>query len=159
MTLITNLLTWWKWRRLGIPSSALDGGRAQHTSAARQRRAGARGRGSAEVQPYTCSGNGAGLGLAMPRSRLLAVTRVCSFTARAVALVLWQNPQGDSHERWGFWAGDRHLGKSCSSHTFAVFLDTCLLAKQDVETRGEPWGCTSYLSTSLPTASWHERAC
>lgn len=84
---------------------------------------------------------------------------VCSFIACTRALIFCQNLQGDSHEQWIFWAEDHYLGKSNSSHVFVVFLDTYLVAKQDVETRWEPCGSTSYLSTSLPTASWHERAC
>lgn len=152
------LSMWKKWPYLGIPSSPFDNHWAQHTSSARQNQAGTRAQGSVEVRRYTSSGNVAGLGLTMPCG-IFCLLYVCSFTARTIALILCQNLQGDSHEWWGFWAGVHHLGKSNSSCTFVVFLGTYPLAKQVVETRWEPCGCTSYLSTSLPTASWHERAC
>lgn len=74
---------------------------------------------------------------------------VCSFTATVIALILCPGLQGDSHVQWGFWAGDHHLRKCNSAGTFVIFLNTNLLAKQDMETRCEPCGCTSYLSTSV----------
>lgn len=123
-----------------------------------QNQAGMRGQSSTKGQWHTCSGNVATLGLTI-LCVSLSLFSMCSFTARAIALILCPGLQGDSHEQWGFWAGDHHLRKCNSPGTFVVFLDTYLLAKQDMETRCEPCGCTSYLSTSLPTASWHERAC
>lgn len=81
---------------------------------------------------------------------------LCELFYHAIALILCP---GLSHEQCGFWVGYHHLRKCNSPGTFVVFLDTDLLAKQDMETRCEPCGCTSYLSTSLPAASWHERAC
>lgn len=98
----------------------------------------------------TSSENIANLGLTMPRI-IFSLLYVCSFTACTIVLMLCQNLQGDSHEQWDFWAGDHHPGNR-------YLLDTYLPAKQNVEAWWEPCGCTSYLSTSLPTASWHERA-
>lgn len=100
-----------KWPYLGIPNSPFDNHWAQHTSSARKNQAGMRGQGSAEVQQYTCSGNVASLGLTTPHI-IFSLLYVCSFTACTIALILCQNLQSDSHERWGSWAGDHHLGKN-----------------------------------------------
>lgn len=147
-----------QWLYLDIPSSPLDNCWALHTSSSRQNQAGTKGQRPVKGQWHICSGNAATLGLTTP-CVIISLFSVCPFTAHATALILCPGLQGDSHEQGGFWAGDHHLRKCNSPGTFVVFLDTYLIAKQDMETRCEPCGCTSYLSMSLPTASWHERAC